>query len=107
LRRDEVLQIETLSSWSLPRLGMTGKLGESVEQRPLTFEDLCVSGRQREPFGAVDFRKDLHPATPGRPLDFEGIARDRSNVDIAVDGKGDHALAATLTDLAERLESPS
>jgi hypothetical protein len=86
---------------------MAGKLRQPIEQRPLTFEYFCASGRQREPFGAVDFGKHLNPAAPGRPLHFEGIAGDRSNVEIAVDRKGNDALAATLTDFAEWFESSS
>jgi hypothetical protein len=87
-----------------PRSGSAHKLGEPVEQRPLAFEDLPVSDRQFEPFGAVDLRKGLHLSTPGRPLDFEAVAPDALNVDVAFDGKSQDPFAATLADLAQRFK---
>src|SRR5258705_13016045 len=63
-----------------------------------------MSDRQIEPFGAVDFRKDLHLSASRGPFDFEGVAFDSRNVEAAFDREAKDAFAGTLTDLGEWLK---
>jgi hypothetical protein len=82
----------------LSRLAQT--FGEPVEKGPLAVEYLAMGERQIEPFGAVDFRKGLRLSASRRPLDFEGIAFDDPNVEVAFDREAKDPFAGTLTDLA-------
>ena len=75
--------------------------GEPIEKRPLAFENLRMSAGQIEPFGAVDFRKGLHLSASRRPLDFEGVAFDGVNVEVALDRETKDTFASALTNLAK------
>jgi hypothetical protein len=82
------------------------ELGQPVEKRPLAFENFRVCGRQIKPLGAIDLRKGLHLSAFRRPFDLERIASDGLGVDVALDGEGNHPLAATLANLAKRFKWP-
>lgn len=56
--------------------------------------------------GAIYLRKTLHPSAFRRPFDFESVASYGLDVDIAFDGERNHPLAATLANLAERIQRP-
>ena len=59
---------------------------------------------QIEPLGAIDLGKTLHPSTFRRPFDFEGVASQCLDVEVAFDGERNHPLAATLANFAERFK---
>jgi hypothetical protein len=52
----------------------------------------------------VDLGKGLHLSTLGRPFDFEGVAFDALNVEVAFDRECDNAFAAALANLAKRFK---
>jgi hypothetical protein len=80
--------------------------GEPLKEWPLAFEHLPASDRQVEPFSAVDLGESLHLSALRRPLDFETVALYGLNIDIAFGSERNHALAATLSNLAERFKRP-
>jgi hypothetical protein len=59
---------------------------------------------QLEPYSAIDLGKGLQLSTFRRPFDFERVALEGINVEIAFDGESGHALAPTLTDVAQRFK---
>jgi hypothetical protein len=82
---------------------VTQTFGEPVEKGALAFENLRMGAGQIEPFGAVDFRKDLHLSASRRPLHFEGVASDAVNVGVAFDREAKDPFARTLTNFAKWL----
>src|SRR5205085_3582920 len=58
---------------------------EPVEERHLRGEQLLARGIEAEPAGAVDLRELLVATAARRPLDREGVARDRAGVEVAFD----------------------
>jgi hypothetical protein len=77
---------------------------KSINQLDLSRQDLRSRGFQIEPLGAIDFWKGFESAAPRRPLDLEAIAGQRRGVEVSFRAEGDHALAAALADLSERLQ---
>ena len=83
---------------------MVRKLNEPIEKRPLAFENFHVRSGQVEPCSAIDLGKGFQLSTFRRPFDFERVALEGINVEIAFDGERGHALASTLTDVAQRFK---
>jgi hypothetical protein len=63
-----------------------------------------VRSSQVEPRSAIDLGKGPQLSTFRRPFDFERVALEGINVEIALDGECSHALAPTLTDVAQRFK---
>jgi hypothetical protein len=63
-----------------------------------------VRSGQGEPCSAIDLGKGLQLSTFRRPFDFESVALEGINVEIALDGECGHALAPALTDVAKRFK---
>src|SRR5215207_503279 len=77
---------------------------QAIQEDVLAGKDLLARFREREPVGAVDLGEGLAAAALRRPFHLEAVAADFRNVELAFGGEGDHALAARLRGLAERLE---
>jgi hypothetical protein len=75
--------------------------GKSIEKQLLAGENSLPGARQLEPFGTIDFRTALAPSAFLRPLHFKIVTRDRVRIEISLDRKGMHDLAAALPDYAQ------
>src|SRR5262249_8310880 len=80
------------------------QLRDFRQEAALTIDDLDVCFIEREPGGAIDFRKRSFATTSWRPLDLKAVGVELRDIEVGVEREGVHDLAAFLPDFTKRDE---